>query len=262
MSATRLYAFHCGYERFPNAIFEPSHPDPGAQREIPYFFFLIDHPRGKILFEAGPHPKLISDPTGHLGPEAGSWGIDVTPEDDARAKLAAIDVVPEEISHIIVSHLHYDHAGGLVSFPHAKLHLQKAEYGFARKPPLYQEGLFVPAEFDFPAERFVFYEREHDLFGDGSLVLIPTPGHTPGHQSLIVRLSGGNYILAADAIYEPEFLNIANLPAGNLVWCADEMVNSRLLLQTLCKEEPAVLIATHDIEFRTRIRCAPDAWYE
>src|SRR6266571_5301329 len=73
--AMRLYAFHCGGERAKLAAFDPFDPDAGATIDIPYFFFLIQHPRGTVVFDSGAHPSLATNPRERLGDEADNWEI-------------------------------------------------------------------------------------------------------------------------------------------------------------------------------------------
>jgi glyoxylase-like metal-dependent hydrolase (beta-lactamase superfamily II) len=257
----KLHAFHCGFERFPNALFDPFSPAPGAEREIPYFFYLLEHANGLVLFDTGVHPNLIADIKSHLGPEADNWGIEAHPADDARAKLAALGIAPGEISHLVMSHLHYDHAGGIMSFPNAQVWMQRAEWDFANAPPVYQDGLYIKSEFAIPRTRLHLIEGAHDLFGDGAIRMIPTPGHTPGHQSLLARGEHA-YILTADAAYEPDLADVTRLPAAALCVSPDDMIASREKLRALRDEYDATVLCTHDINFRANVRRAPAAHYD
>ncbi len=257
----KLYAFHCGFERFPNAIFDPFSESPGAQREIPYFFYLLEHSNGLVLFDTGPHPALIADIKAYLGPEADHWGIEARPGDDAQACLATLGIAPGDVTDIVMSHLHYDHAGGIMSFPNAQVWLQAAEWDFANNPPAYQEGIYIKSEFAVPPERLRLVEGERDLFGDGTIRLVPTPGHTAGHQALLVA-GAQNYLLTGDAAYEPDLADVTRLPAAALCWSPDAMVASRIALRSLRDEYRATVLCTHDIAFRTNVRLAPGGWYQ
>jgi len=257
---TKLYAFNCGFERFPNALFDPFSPEPGAQREIPYFFYLLEHPQGRVLFDTGVNPALIADIKAYLGPEADNWGIAVGPADDARAKLAVLGIAPGDIRHVVVSHLHYDHSGGIQSFPNAQIWMQRAEWDFANAPPVYQEGLYIRSEFSIPQERLNLVQGEHDLFGDGAIRMVPTPGHTPGHQSLLAH-GRHAYVLTADAAYEPDLADITRLPAAALCVSPDDMIASRAALRALRDSFAATVLCTHDIAFRANVRLAPEDSY-
>lgn len=142
------------------------------------------------------------------------------------------------------------------------MYVHRDELAFAYDPPVHQAGLYLRADFDVPGIRWREVEGEHDVFGDGRLVLFPTPGHSKGHQSLLVRLDGRTVILLADAAYLVEKIRARALPAGAVVWSPDHMVASWEAIERLEREHNAALIPTHDLRFRERVRLAPDAWYE
>ncbi|MET2829206.1 N-acyl homoserine lactonase family protein [Mesorhizobium shangrilense] len=258
----KLHAFHCGFERFPNAIFDPFSSNPAGTRETPYFFYLVEHSSGLVLFDTGANPGLIEDIKAYLGPEAENWGIDVRPADDARALLRTVGVQPEDVHHVVLSHLHYDHAGAMTSFPNARYWIQSAEWEFARNPPVYQESIYIQSEFDVPVERIRFVNGHEDMFGDGSIHLVLTPGHTKGHQSMLVKGASRSYLLVADAAYEPDLEDITRLPAAALTWSPDAMIESRLSLRRIRDENGALVICTHDTAFRTSVKLAPGAYYD
>ncbi|RAI72496.1 hypothetical protein DOZ80_02850 [Pseudomonas fluorescens] len=257
----KLHAFHCGFERFPNAIFDPLSSDPGGIMEIPYFFYLIEHTKGLVLFDTGANPKLIEDKNAYLGPNAESWGIDLKPEDDARVLLRKVGVQPEDIDHVVLSHLHYDHAGGMTSFPNAKFWIQSQEWEFAKNPPVYQKEIFVKGEFDVPLDSIRFVDGHVDLFGDGTLQIIPTPGHTSGHQCLLAKGAERSYLMVGDAAYEADLEDINRLPAAILAWRPCEMIESRANLRRIKDEHNAIVLCAHDTTFRTTIKIAPGDFY-
>lgn len=257
----RLYAFHCGGERSDMAAFDPFDPQVGTTIDIPYFFYLIQHVRGNVIFDSGAHPSLAIDPRARLGDEADNWEIRMTEQDGVVSRLATVGLAPADITHVLQSHLHYDHAGGLEFFPHAPIYVQRDELSFAYSPPVYQEGLYLRADFDLPEIRWREIDGEHDVFGDGRLVLIPTPGHCAGHQSLVVRLESQTVVLVADAAYLIEKMRARALPAAAVAWSPDHMVASWEKLERIEQDLSATLIPTHDLRFRERIRMAPDEWY-
>jgi N-acyl homoserine lactone hydrolase len=256
----RIHAFHCGGEAADMAAFDPFDPDVGTKIDIPYFFYLVQHERGNVLFDSGAHPSLATDPRARLGDEADNWEIKMGPEDGVLDHLAKVGLGPGDISHVIHSHLHYDHAGGIEFFPGTPVVVQRDELAFAFDPPVYQAGLYVKADFDVPGVRWQQVDGEHDVFGDGKLVLFPTPGHSKGHQSLLVRLDSRPVILLADAAYLVEKMRARALPA--VVWSPDAMVASWERIEALERDLGAELVATHDLKFRERTRLAPGAWYE
>jgi N-acyl homoserine lactone hydrolase len=255
----RLYAIHAGGERADMAGFYPFDPTVGTTIDIPYFVYLICHPSGNVLFDTGGHPDLVHDPRGRLGPAADMYQITMQQGDDVVSRLATIGVAPSDVEHVVMSHLHYDHSGGIEFFPHATVYTQREELRFAFWPAAYHRALYVRADFDGPV-RWRELTGEYDLFGDARIVCIPTPGHSPGHQSLLVRLDGGTILLVADATYLLQKMRDRALPA--ICWSPDAMLASWEQIEEIERREQAELICTHDLDFRGRVRLAPDEWYE
>jgi glyoxylase-like metal-dependent hydrolase (beta-lactamase superfamily II) len=253
-----LHAFHCGTERCDLAVFDPFDPNVGTKVLSPYFFYLVRHPKGNVLVDTGLHPELRGDPAKRLGETAETFYAIIDETDDAVSKLAQVGLKPDDIDHVVMTHLHFDHAGGLEFFRHATVYVQSAELPFAYWPAVYQRGLYVRADFD-SVNHWKEVTGDFDLFGDGRIVMFPTPGHTPGHQSVLVRLDGGNVILIADAHYLISKMR-ERLLTG-VVWSPDAMVASWFKIEDLEEREDATLISTHEIDFQTTMRVAPDAFY-
>ncbi|HZR85074.1 MAG TPA: N-acyl homoserine lactonase family protein [Candidatus Binatia bacterium] len=205
----RLRAMTCGWLTGSLAGFlEGEH----GTIKVPVPAYLIEHPRGKIVFDTGMHPDAQRDPAGRLGPAAASvFTVDFRPGEDVAARLAVLGCDPADIRTVINSHLHFDHTGGNALFPNATFLHQRAEWNAGREPDLVESNFFDPHDYDLGQDvRLV--DGEHDVFGDGSVVCLPTHGHTPGHQSLHVRLPGGDVVLTADSCYLRRTLEEMRLP--------------------------------------------------
>jgi glyoxylase-like metal-dependent hydrolase (beta-lactamase superfamily II) len=257
----KLYAFYGGTEKATMAAFDPFHPEVTKLVDIPYFFYLIQHPLGNVLFDTGCHPDLITDPGKRLGDAGDDFGfaLDIQEGDDVVSRLAEVGLQPSDISYVVQSHLHFDHAGGIEFFPAATFYANRRELQAGFWPPPYQESIYVQADFDHPV-RWQPLTGWHDLFGDGRLVIFPTPGHSPGHQSLLVKLDNQNVILVADAAYLPRSLELGVLPA--VVSSPDAMVESWDLLKHVQADHDAQLIFCHDLDWRGKTLVGPDQWYE
>jgi N-acyl homoserine lactone hydrolase len=255
----RLYALHCGGDFMDWAAFDPFDERVGIKVYNPYFMYVVTHTRGNVLFDTGVHPQMGTDPEARLGPAAASFEVQITAEDHIEARLAAIGLTPGDIDIVVQSHLHFDHAGGLEWLTHAPILVQRQELSFALDPPVYQRGIYVPADFEHEL-RWRELDGEHDIFGDGSVTIIPTPGHTPGHQSLCVELPSGPIVFAADASYLESKMRQRRVPG--IVWSPDAMVSSWRVLEGLERTRDARLVFTHDFDFRESKPLAPDAWYE
>jgi N-acyl homoserine lactone hydrolase len=255
----RLYAFHAGGDLCDVAIYDPFDPEAGKKVYEPWFFYVITHPEGIAIFDTGVHPGLIKDPGSRLGSWAGVLELRMTPEDSTISQLATIGLTPEDVSVVIVSHMHFDHISALELFRHARIVVQRAELSFARHPAVYQAGSYNQPDFAGDYNWDVI-DGPLDLFGDGVAQVIPTPGHTPGSQSLLIRLPESRLLLIGDATYQLRKMRERLLSA--VVWNPDEMVASWNLIEWLEKREDALVLCSHDVEFRDRAKLAPGAWYK
>lgn len=256
----RIYALHCGGDLSDWATFDPFDERVGTKAYNPYFMYLVRHPQGNLLFDSGVHPQLRTDPVARLGPAAAAFQVQMTEADTVPGRLASIGMTPSDVDIVVQSHLHFDHAGGLEWLKHAPILVQREELGFAFDPPVYQELIYVHADFDHGLN-WQELDGDHDVFGDGRLTILSTPGHTRGHQSLMVKLgSGQTVILLADAAYLLQKMRERALPA--VVWSPDAMIASWERVEALEREHDATLYTTHDLDFRDRMKLAPEAWYE
>ena len=242
-TARRMVGFSCGGEYTLRSLFDPWAPDCGEEMFIPYTFWAIEHDRGWLLIDCGCHPDLAVAPQRRLGvAQAEMSDVRVTAADDVVSRLATIGVDSAAVADVIATHLHYDHCGGLELLPQATIHVQQAELAFATDPPVYQAAAYTPADWE-AVERWAVHDGECDLFGDGSIVLIPTPGHTPGHQSVVVRLPEATVICVIDAAYHPEKMAERKLPG--YLWSPDATIASWGLLEQLQARTGAALTFSH-----------------
>lgn len=163
---------------------------------MPVGAFLVEHERGRLVFDTGMHPDLVDD-SSRLGPIESMFQVDLDASGLLGARLAECQVDPLDVDMAVLSHLHYDHCGGLVQVAESRLVVQRDEWSAAQDPVLAELGVYHPADFD-TGQEVELVEGRHDLFGDGSVVAVPTPGHTAGHQSLLIE---GRLLLVGDACY-------------------------------------------------------------
>jgi len=183
-----------------------------GRADLPIPAYLIEHPRGKVLFDTGLHPDCQHDPARRLGTRLTSlFSFHYRPGEEISARLEAIDRDPAKIEIIVNSHFHFDHVGGNALVPNATMVVQKREWEAGRDPEIAASHGYHRADFDL-GHKVIQIDGEYDLFGDASVVCLPTYGHTPGHQSLRVRLSSGDVVLAADACYFCRTLRERRLP--------------------------------------------------
>jgi len=220
---------------------------------VPVPCFLIDHPRGKVLFDSGLHPAVQVDAAGRLGNAARLFDVDFAAGEDVAARLAALGVDVRHVRHLVNSHLHFDHTGGNASIPNAQLVVQRREWQAGADPDLARKNYYDRRDYD-TGHDVLQVDGEHDLYGDGRIVCIPTWGHTPGHQSLRVRLDGGEIVLTADACYLRRTLEALHLP--NIVHDADGMRESLARLRRL-RDAGARIVFGHDPEDWATVPQAP-----
>lgn len=237
----RLYAFTCGWLEGNADLFLAN--EPGRIR-APVPSYLIEHPNGRVLFDTGMHPSIQQDPDARLGFVAQMFAIEFVPGEEVSARLEALELDPTKIEYVVNSHLHFDHAGGNELVPNARWVIQRREWEAARDPDISAANGLARDDWDHGHD-VLLAEGEHDLFGDGSVVCIPTWGHTPGHQSLRVRLASGDVVLTGDACYLRRTLEEMLLP--QIVYDAEQMRHSLLALREL-QAHGARLYYGHDTE--------------
>ena len=248
----RLYAFTCGWLTGPLGLFLRGE---SGRLRVPVPCYLVDHPRGRLLFDSGMHPALAEDAEARIGDEAKIFSVELATGEDVAPRLEAVDLDPGRIDWVVNSHLHFDHAGGNALLPNARVLLQKAEWEAARDPDGIAANFYHPVDYD-TGQEVVTVEGEHDVFGDGSVVCVPTPGHTPGHQSLRVRLAGGDVVLTGDACYLRRTLEALHLPA--IAHDEAAMLRSLERLRAL-RDAGARIFYGHDPEFWAKVPQGPDA---
>ena len=196
----------------------PTYPkDQDRQVMMPVVMFIIDHPKGLVVFDTG-NNVVISD--GNCKSHWNSWICDAlqpsqTREEVIDRQLEKVGYSVGDVKIVITSHSHLDHIGNIEMFPDAIHVIQKKELYQAWWPEKFQRGgAHVMADYD-DARDFTYFELggDYDLFGDGSMVVISTPGHTLGHQSVKVQLADtGTVLLTQDAVWVEE--NLEGYPAG------------------------------------------------
>ena len=246
----RLYAMNCGWQTGPLGNFLAGE---SGRIRVPTPSYLVEHPRGRVLFDSGMHLDCQTDPAARLGVIARVYDVDSRPGDEVRARLATLDVDPGAVTYLVNSHLHYDHAGGNHQIPHARLVVQRREWDAGHTDDGIAANYYQPRDYDLGHD-VLLVDGEHDLFGDGSVVCVPTYGHTPGHQSLRVRSERGTVVLAADACYLRRTLEHLHLPS--IVHDPEAMRQSLGVLRAL-QAAGAQIFFGHDPEFWETVPQAP-----
>ncbi len=160
--------------------------------------FLVEHADGLVLMDTGLAPEAAADAVAAYG-EIGER-VAFTPAQRVDAQLAALGVTPDDVTHVVVSHVHFDHTGGLRLFPRARFLLGAGDRDAVLDPGASDiarpEDLAPTRDADW-----TFVDGDHDLFGDGAVTMLAMPGHTPGNTSLLVRLPGRTLVLTGDTAH-------------------------------------------------------------
>jgi glyoxylase-like metal-dependent hydrolase (beta-lactamase superfamily II) len=240
----------CGWLTGPTAGFLEG--EPGRLR-VPVPCYLIDHPRGRVLFDSGLHPDAGRDPAARLGLAASVFAVEFAAGEDVAARLEALELDPGGVRFLVNSHLHFDHTGGNATIPNAQVVVQRREWDAGRDPDQVRANYYDPRDYE-TGQDVLAVDGEHDLFGDGRVVCLPTHGHTPGHQSLRVRLDGGEVILSGDACYLRRTLEELHLPS--IAHDREAMLESLHRLRRL-RAAGARIFYGHDPEFWAGVPQAP-----
>ena len=230
--------------------------DMGVKIRVPVYAVLLMHDEGPILVDAGMHPLGLTEPERAWGPRARIIRPEITAADMIEARLAELGVKPADLRMVILTHMHWDHTGGLAGLRDCPIVVQWAEHRFAFAPDGFVAGQYMRNHIDVP----VAWEP---IEGDRILVpgvsVIRTTGHSPGHQSVLVRLdSGGWYLITGDAVSTLE--NVQLKLAGSNVWDAQRAAESISRLEHLGQLLGAELFPSHDGVRWEAFRKTPDCY--
>jgi glyoxylase-like metal-dependent hydrolase (beta-lactamase superfamily II) len=213
--------------------------------------YLIVHPRGTLMFDAGAVPDSHFKGDGSAVVE----GV-VTATQPLLPQLAAAGYEPGDITYFALSHFHSDHTGNANAFARATWIVQRAErdYMFTDSP----EGIIQPATYDAlrNAPTKLLDDEDFDVFGDGTVVVMATPGHTPGHQVVAVELANrGTIVLGGDLYHYPEERTTGRLPTFE--FDPEQSKASRARVERYLKDSGAELWIEHDIATHAALPKAP-----
>jgi len=213
--------------------------------------YLVVHPRGTVMFDAGAVPDGLFKGDGSPVVE----GV-VTATKPLLPQLAAVGYKPADITYLVLSHYHSDHTGNANAFAGATWIVQKAErdYMFADDP----QGIIQPATYAAlrNANTKILSNEDFDVFGDGTVVVMSTPGHTPGHQVLAVKLANrGTVVLAGDLYHYPEERTTGRTPTFE--FAADQSKVSRARIEKFVEDNHAQLWIEHDIATHAALPKSP-----
>jgi N-acyl homoserine lactone hydrolase len=249
----RLYVLDCGIITPPDVDNYGLKPSEVADTRMVTPCFLIAHPRGTLMWD-----------TGEIADSAFKDGVspqklnNYTVDRPLLPQLAAIGYTPANITHMALSHYHGDHIANASLFAGSTWIVQKADRDPILAPRAADSRVPDPKFFDGLAKSktIVLNDEDHDVFGDGTVVIKSTPGHTPGHQALFLKLAKtGNIVLSGDLYHYPEEITYKKVPLRDAN--REQTAKSRETLETFMKQNRAELWIQHDYIAGMKRKMAP-----
>jgi N-acyl homoserine lactone hydrolase len=244
----RLYVLDCGR----NIGRDQSRWSPGVNEGQAIEFsdncYLIRHARGWLLWDTGVPDAVAAMPDGMV---VANGAITFRRARTLAAQLAAIGIEPAGVTFVALSHTHGDHVGNLALFPASTILIQGAEYDWAMAQPV--KPAFAPGQ------KIEKLAGDRDVWGDGSVVILSTPGHTPGHQSLLVGLPRtGAVVLSGDAVHFRDNWEQRRVPSMNA--SREQTLASMERIAAVLTERRAQLWINHDLSQSQGLRYAPESY--
>jgi N-acyl homoserine lactone hydrolase len=252
----KLHLLSGGRLRMRKSIFLPA-ADRAETIELPVPSALLRHPQGNVLFDTGCHPSVVTAAEARWGSLARLMTPVMTADDNVLSGLACIGLEPDDIDVVICSHLHPDHCGCNAFFKRATVIVHAREIEAARAPGAEAQG-YLAAEWDLPMRIDAVSGGDRDLFGDGRIVLLHLPGHTPGSMSALIRLDrSGTMLLASDTVSLCEALDEGVIPKNT--WNADALEQSLAEIRRIAAGGATVICGHDDRQWQT-LRKGADAY--
>jgi len=230
----------------------------GNRIDIPVPMYIIDHPEGLVVFDTGMNIAVVPDNGAeYWGPVAGAFTPTMSRDQAIDRQLQRIGKTVDDVKYVVHSHLHLDHVGNISMFPNATHVIRRAELQNAWWPERFQRAAYVMSDFESTRSLNILeLTRDLDLFGDGSIELIDTKGHTKGHQSMVVRLpNSGTMILASDAAYMAE--NLQGTVPG-IVWNVEAAMDAIERMKLIRDVEGGQIILSHSMEMYSSLKHLPE----
>jgi len=259
--AEKLYRLDCGHSRANDESVWTPGANVGRDIEFSSTCWLIKHGNEWLLWDTGVPEAALNDPRGWSTlPKLIVYHLDKSLTD----QLAEIGLKPADIGRVAISHTHGDHIGNLGLYPNSIVLIQRAEYSWIHSPDGPNDNvnqlMALARKLMGTPKNLQLIDGDTDVFGDGSVTLISTPGHTPGHQSLLVHLRNtGFVILSGDVVHLEENFEKNIVPSLN----TDKVqsIASMERIRHLIAAYKAKLYINHDKSQTDRLRLVP-AFYD
>jgi glyoxylase-like metal-dependent hydrolase (beta-lactamase superfamily II) len=272
VTSLRLYVLDCGTLTPNREGVERYHVTMQEVGEIrmPVPCFLIVHPRGTLMWDVGVIPDSVVEAQANNAKANVNPSVAAVVTRTLKSQLAAVGYAPEDITYVAISHAHIDHTANLNSFARSTWLTRGAERDFmwAENNPRVnstfysglKNGKVVVVDQDL-SRRSGAEADEHDVFGDGNVIMKAAPGHTPAHQVLILKLARtGPVMLSGDLYHYPEERTLKRQPPDNEFNVAQSAASRRVIEDYLARTKMPLWIE-HDYDFITKLKHAP-AFYD
>lgn len=251
----RLYVLDCGTLAIPDTSPYRLKKEDLASSNMSAPCFLVAHPKGTLMWDAGPVPDSNFKP----GSTSATMRY-ATATKPLRTQLAAIGYTPADITYLSLSHFHWDHVGNANLFAGSTWLVRKGERDimFANPPSPRTE----PENFSAlrNSKTVIIKDKDYDVFGDGTVVIKSAPGHSPDHQVLFLKLAKtGPVVISGDLYHYPEERKRKLVPTTE--YNAAETVESRAAIEAFLKQTGAQLWIQHDLTANAKLKKSP-AYYE
>ena len=247
----RLYVIDCGQLKVEDPARFNFKKEELKVLDLSVGCYLVVHPKGAMIWDTGvvPDDKFPADGK----PASKEYATATMP---LKTQLSKIGYPPANIQYLALSHFHWDHVGNASEFAGSTWLVTKVEHDALFSPslpPRTDASMFAPLK-----DTKVVYlpESDYDVFGDGSVVIKPTPGHTPGHRVLYLKLAKtGGVVLSGDLYHYPEEVNGNRVMQGDVI---EQTAASRASLQAFLKQNHAQLWIQHDLGGFRKLKKAPE----
>ncbi len=262
--SVRLYVMDCGTLHIADMRRFRLKKEEVSTTDLSVACFLVVHPKGTLIWDTGAVPDAAWKPTGRPTTQhvvlPDSQERDVTMIKSLTAQLAELGYSPTDITYLALSHYHYDHTANANEFARATWLVRQVERDamFGEKPP----GTTQPSTYSAlrDSKTLIVKSDEHDVFGDGTVVIKSAPGHTPGHQVLYLKLAKtGGVMLSGDLYHYPEERALDRVPTFE--FNPEQTRATRVAIDAFLKKTGAQLWIQHDFNGNAKLKKSPN-FYE
>ncbi len=200
----RVELLNVGWMTAARGVWRQGEEEPALPIRVPVPAYLIETGSERILVDTGLSPAAVADAEAHYGPgPIAFFGLE-------QELSVAEQIDLDTLTGVVLTHLHFDHAGGLALLPDSvPVYVQRAEWEGAQDRATVERNFFLPRDYAKAPANLTLLDGDHDLLGDGSVELLSTPGHTPGHQSVRV----GDLVIGADVAHYASVLDDRRFPS-------------------------------------------------